>query len=527
MSFLVWPPEVNSSLMFTGAGSDSMLAAATAWDGVGAELNAAAQSFTSLTADLAGQAWQGAASATMLQTATRYAGYLGEATARAQASAAQALAAVSAFESAQAATVHPLAVAANRDSFVQLVSSNLLGQNAPAIAALEAEYEQMWAHDVAAMAGYHSAASAAVAALPSWTTVLQGLPGELSGALSATPAAGSGPLGEALGTLLPQPLVNLINAPTEFLFGTPLISTGPALTLGGQSTGTVPVTMYLGTEALVNATVGTGSPVPLLVDTGSTGLVIPFQKVGGVLGLFQLGLPTGAGVSGYSGGLNYAYLTYDARVNFGGGLATSPTPVDVELFAWPTSIQSALSNGFSFQSYFAADGAAGVLGVGPNAGGPGPSIATQALPGNLGQGVLINETATNPYIQFGPQPSATSPLGTPIAMLPGAPITKLDVTITTGSGNQNYSVLSEIDSGGVDGTFPISVATATPITVYAPATSTLPKQLLYSYDYGTTYYPTLAPGVVMNTGALIFLEHPIYIDYAGQGETVIYGTPPP
>jgi PE-PGRS family protein with aspartyl peptidase-like domain len=52
----------------------------------------------------------------------------------------------------------------------------------------------------------------------------------------------------------------------------------------------------------VNASVGTGAPVPLLVDTGSAGLVIPFQKVGGLVGLLQLGLPTGFGISGYSGG---------------------------------------------------------------------------------------------------------------------------------------------------------------------------------------------------------------------------------
>ncbi len=52
-------------------------------------------------------------------------------------------------------------VAANRNAFVQLVLSNLFGQNAPAIAAAEAMYEQMWAADVAAMVGYHGGASAA------------------------------------------------------------------------------------------------------------------------------------------------------------------------------------------------------------------------------------------------------------------------------------------------------------------------------------------------------------------------------
>ena len=45
------------------------------------------------------------------------------------------------------------------------MAANLLGQNTPAIAAAEAEYEQMWAQDVAAMAGYHAEASAVAAQL--------------------------------------------------------------------------------------------------------------------------------------------------------------------------------------------------------------------------------------------------------------------------------------------------------------------------------------------------------------------------
>ena len=60
---------------------------------------------------------------------------------------------------------------------VSLVTSNLFGQNAPAIAAAEAEYERMWALDVAAMSGYHTSASATVAQLGSWEQALENLPG--------------------------------------------------------------------------------------------------------------------------------------------------------------------------------------------------------------------------------------------------------------------------------------------------------------------------------------------------------------
>ncbi|GAQ39663.1 PPE family protein [Mycobacterium pseudoshottsii JCM 15466] len=67
------------------------------------------------------------------------------------------------FEAAQAATVLPTSISANRNAFVQLVMSNLFGQNAPAIAAAESIYEEMWAADVAAMSGYYSGVSAVAA----------------------------------------------------------------------------------------------------------------------------------------------------------------------------------------------------------------------------------------------------------------------------------------------------------------------------------------------------------------------------
>lgn len=90
-----------------------------------------------------------------------------------------------AFQAARAATVDPLLVAANRSAVVRLVVSNLFGQNAPAIAAVEGQYEQMWAADVAAMAGYHSGASAVAAQLVPWQGSLRGVSGLLGGAPAA------------------------------------------------------------------------------------------------------------------------------------------------------------------------------------------------------------------------------------------------------------------------------------------------------------------------------------------------------
>ncbi len=161
MNFLVLPPEVNSSRMFSGMGPGPMLAAASAWDGLAAELQSAATSFGSVASGLSGGSWQGPSAAAMGEAAAAYVAWLGAVATQAELAGARARVTAGAFEAAFAATVHPAAVAANRAQLVSLVESNVFGQNTSALAAIEAEYEQMWVQDVAAMLGYHAAASAA------------------------------------------------------------------------------------------------------------------------------------------------------------------------------------------------------------------------------------------------------------------------------------------------------------------------------------------------------------------------------
>ena len=84
MSFQVLPPEINSLLMFSGAGSAPMLDAAAAWDGLASELSSAASAFGSVTSGLAAQSWQGSASTAMLAAASPYAGWLTATAAQAQ-----------------------------------------------------------------------------------------------------------------------------------------------------------------------------------------------------------------------------------------------------------------------------------------------------------------------------------------------------------------------------------------------------------------------------------------------------------
>lgn len=44
MDFGAFPPEINSGRMYAGEGAGSMLAAASAWDGLAAQLHSAATS---------------------------------------------------------------------------------------------------------------------------------------------------------------------------------------------------------------------------------------------------------------------------------------------------------------------------------------------------------------------------------------------------------------------------------------------------------------------------------------------------
>jgi PPE-repeat protein len=74
--------------------------------------------------------------------------------AQAEQAATQAQAAAAAYEAALAATVPPPLVAANRAQTMQLISTNVLGQNTPAITQLEAQYGEMWAQDAGAMYSY-------------------------------------------------------------------------------------------------------------------------------------------------------------------------------------------------------------------------------------------------------------------------------------------------------------------------------------------------------------------------------------
>jgi PPE-repeat protein len=166
MDFGALPPEVNSLRMYSGPGSSPMLAAATAWAAVGAELRSTADLYETVISGLTSEEWMGPASASMAAAAFPYVSWVNVTGAQAEQTSTQASAAAAAYEAAFAMTVPPAEVAANRALLVALVASNLFGQNTAAIAATEAHYGEMWAQDAAAMYGYAGSSAAASTLTP-------------------------------------------------------------------------------------------------------------------------------------------------------------------------------------------------------------------------------------------------------------------------------------------------------------------------------------------------------------------------
>jgi PPE-repeat protein len=161
LDFAALPPEVNSTRLYSGPGSGPLLAAAAAWNAVAAEMRSAATDYDSVIRELISAGWTGPSSTSMLAAAAQYLAWLNTTATQAEQTGMQANAAAMAFEAAFAMTVPPPVVTANRTLLANLVATNIIGQNSPAIAATEAQYMEMWAQDAGAMNGYSVSSNSA------------------------------------------------------------------------------------------------------------------------------------------------------------------------------------------------------------------------------------------------------------------------------------------------------------------------------------------------------------------------------
>jgi PPE-repeat protein len=369
MDFGALPPEVNSARIYAGPGSGPILAAASAWDVLAAELGSAASTYSSVVTSLAEGSWLGPASASMAAAATPYVDWMSTTATQAEETGYQARAAAAAFEAAFAMTVPPAEVAANRTQLAALVATNVLGQNTPAIAATEVLYGEMWAQDAAAMYGYAGSSAAAATVTPFST------PPETTNAAGA--ASQGGTVAQAAGTSS---------------------SAGVQSTLS-QVVSSLPNAL----QSMAAPTAGV-NPFAPGSDTATTGIAGFLNLLSGQSGSAVGGLLNSAMGNGFLSGnwVNPASISPAVTSAFGdiGFLAVAGQSFG--------GLNPALLNGFTAP---AAAGAAGLSHVGSVVGSLGaPNLGGSAVSAGMGRATLVGAMSV-PQSWAAATPGTGSPVG--------------------------------------------------------------------------------------------------------------------
>jgi PPE-repeat protein len=202
LDFAAVPPEINSALMYSGAGSGPLMAAATSWSNLAAELSTTASQWESIVTTLTTEQWTGVGSAGAAASAQPIVSWLTTAAAAAEQAATQATSSAAAYEAAFTGTVPPPAIAANRAQLAALVATNFLGINTPAIMATEAQYAEMWVQDAITMYTYEAASTAAAALQPIAPTSPSTNPAAAGVQAAATAQAATSTPAQGLGSII-------------------------------------------------------------------------------------------------------------------------------------------------------------------------------------------------------------------------------------------------------------------------------------------------------------------------------------
>jgi PPE-repeat protein len=306
--FAAMPPEVTSTLVYTGPGAAPLMAAAASYANLAAEVSSTATQWESITSLLTTESWTGGGSMAAAAAAQPIITYLTETAATLEQASAQATASAAAFEGAYMGVVNPALVYANRAAFYAALAG--LPFTLPQVAALEAEYEAMWVQDATAMAAYQ-AASAAAGVLPPVTPLTSTTNPAAASAADSTALATDSTAGTAQ-AMVASPLSD------AFVFGPPTINGPNPINFAG----TFPVSSsllqsidgFLGTPSVFNAINGAVNTGAWFATSGITNAVslghtlgsvpsIPFVTdsvtplAGGMVPGTMVGSVTGAGAS--------------------------------------------------------------------------------------------------------------------------------------------------------------------------------------------------------------------------------------
>jgi PPE-repeat protein len=194
-SWSAFPPEVNAGQLMLGDQGASIEAAAIAYDVLAAALMAEASQMAATTGAAAADGFIGAGGTAMMATAVPYIAALQTLAAWVEQSAAGAAAILQAYVTAKAAMIQVPVCNTNRISQAGFVATNIIGQNTPAIIALDMEYfDFFWPLNASNMGGYEGIVTAVITTL--------GIPPPPA-PMTANPAgmaAQAGAIGEAAAT---------------------------------------------------------------------------------------------------------------------------------------------------------------------------------------------------------------------------------------------------------------------------------------------------------------------------------------
>ncbi|WP_232078822.1 PPE family protein [Mycobacterium florentinum] len=163
MDFAALPPEITSTLVWTGPGSAPLMAAATAYANLAAEVSTTATSWESIITTLTTDAWTGGGSSAAAAAAQPIVTYLTDTAAALEQASAAASSSAAAFEAAYAGVVSPALVFTNRAEFAAALAA--VPFSLPQLMELEVEYNEMWVQDATAMTAYQAASDMAAGML--------------------------------------------------------------------------------------------------------------------------------------------------------------------------------------------------------------------------------------------------------------------------------------------------------------------------------------------------------------------------
>jgi PPE-repeat protein len=192
------PPEVNYWTLMAGDHGASATAAAAAHQALADELASTMGVMEGNAASTAAGGWQGLGGVSMLGNATEMSTVMAMAVAWLQEGSLLAAQIVDAYTMALESMIPGEVCTTNRTTQLGLIHTNFIGQNTPAIIALEMEYMgHFWPQNASLMATYQAAVSAALAALatpPPFNPAVADPAGPLAGVVQAGADAAAGSL---------------------------------------------------------------------------------------------------------------------------------------------------------------------------------------------------------------------------------------------------------------------------------------------------------------------------------------------